>query len=213
MKTSKNIYKSLHLEFNMNLKRGEWLLVIFNLAYVLAYGFYYLSIKNYEFLWYVLVLVFFALLVVATLRKTNFDYIVLWGLSLWGFLHMSGGGLIVPGTGRVLYALEVFRFFNIGDTYVLKFDQVVHAFGFGVTTLVAYQLLKPRIKNMHKGLLYGLCVFIAMGAGALNEIVEFLAVVLATETGVGGYFNTGLDIVFNGIGSLIAVVFIYFYYK
>ncbi len=197
----------------MKIKKGEWLLIIFNLLYIIPYSIYYLTIKDYEFMWYILVLLVFSVLIIATLRKTNFDYVALWGLSLWGFLHMSGGGLIVPGTGRVLYALEIYKFFDVGDTYVLKFDQFVHAFGFGVTTLVAYQLLKPRIKSMHKGLLYGLCVFAAMGAGALNEIVEFLAVVILPETGVGGYFNSGLDLVFNGLGSLIAVIFIHFYYK
>ncbi len=160
---------------------------------------------------YVGVLVFFSVLILATLKKTNFDYITLWGLSIWGLLHMSGGSLRIGD--NVLYALEVFRFLEVGDTYVLKFDQVVHAFGFGVTTLVAYHLLKPRISKMHKGLLYGLCVFIAMGAGALNEIVEFLAVVILPKTGVGGFYNTGLDLVFNGLGSLIAVIFIHFYYK
>ena len=195
----------------MGIKKGEWALILFTLGYILIYTIYYLSRKNYEFLIYVGVLVFFAVLILATLRKTNFDYITLWGLSIWGLLHMSGGSLRI-GDG-VLYALEVFKFLNVGDTYVLKFDQVVHAFGFGVTTLVAYHILKTRIKNMHRGLLYGLCVFIAMGAGALNEIVEFLAVAILPKTGVGGYFNTGLDLVFNGLGSLIAVIFIHFYYK
>ncbi len=162
-------------------------------------------------MWYVFVLVFFGLLIGLTLRKTNFDYVALWGLSLWGLLHMSGGSLVV--NGNVLYALEIWHLIDIGDTYVLKFDQFVHMFGFGVTTLVAYQLLKPRIKEMHQGLLYGFLFFLAMGAGALNELVEFLAVVVMSETGVGGYFNTGLDIVANAFGSVIALVFIHLWYE
>ncbi|MEM3112946.1 MAG: DUF2238 domain-containing protein [Candidatus Pacearchaeota archaeon] len=196
----------------MKLKKSEWFLIFFNLAYIITFALYYLSIKNYEFMWYVLVLVFFFLLIGLTLRKTNFPLGVLWGLSLWGLFHMAGGGLIV-GDG-VLYKLEIIRLLDIGDTYVLKFDQFVHAFGFGVTTLVAWHLIKPYLNNKtNYKILYVLLFAISMGAGALNEIVEFIAVVVAPETGVGGYFNTALDLVFNGIGSIIALFIVHFRYR
>ena len=195
----------------MKIKKGEWFLGIFTAVYIIAFALYYLSIKDYEFMWYIFVMLFFVILIVSTLRKTNFDYITLWGLSLWGLVHMIGGG--VPVNGTVVYGLEIIRLFNIGDTYVLKMDQVIHAFGFGVATLVAYQLLHPRVKRMNKGLLYGMCFFMAIGAGALNEVVEFLAAVFIPSTGVGGYYNNSLDLVFNSIGSLIALVFIHFKYK
>jgi hypothetical protein len=195
----------------MKIRRGEWWLLIFTAIYILAFAAYYISVSNFEFMWYVLVLVIFAVLIGTTLRKTNFDYIALWGLSLWGLLHMVGGG--VPVGDTVVYGLEIVRLFEVGDTYVLKMDQLIHAFGFGVTTIVAYQLLKPRAKKMARGLLYGLLFFIAMGAGALNELVEFLAVVVFPDTGVGGYFNTGLDIVSNAIGSLIALLFVHWKYE
>jgi putative membrane protein len=45
-----------------------------------------------------------------------------------------------------------------------------------------------------------------MGLGALNEIVEFAAVVASPSTGVGGYYNTALDLVFNGLGATLAVI-------
>ena len=196
----------------MRLRKGEWFLVFFNLAYILAFALYYISIRNYEFLWYVLVLMFFFILIGTTLRKTNFDYLILWGLSLWGFFHMAGGGILVEE--NVLYAFEIIKLFNIGDTMVFKFDQFVHAFGFGTTTLVAWHLLKPYLNNKtNYKIIYVLLVAIAMGAGALNEIIEFVAVVAAPETGVGGYFNTALDLVFNMIGSIIALFIIHFYYR
>ena len=44
-----------------------------------------------------------------------------------------------------------------------------------------------------------------MGMGALNEVVEFMAVLNAPETGVGGYFNTALDLTFNMLGVLFAL--------
>jgi len=49
-----------------------------------------------------------------------------------------------------------------------------------------------------------------MGAGALNEIVEFVATVLVPETNVGGYYNTALDLVFNAAGALVAGLYIFF---
>lgn len=192
----------------MKLKKGQIGLIIFNLLYILAFTVYYLSIKNYEFLWYVAVMLFFLALIGATLSRSKFDYFILWGLSLWGFLHMAGGGIRI--NGNVLYALPIVHLFNIGDTFVLKFDQFVHAFGFAVTTLVANHLLKSYWNNkVNYKVVYPALVCISMGLGSLNEIVEFIAVATFPETGVGGYFNTALDLVFNTIGAIIAVVFIH----
>jgi len=151
----------------MKLTRDEWFLVIFNLVYIIGFAIYYISIRDYEFLWYVLVLVILFTLVASTLHKSKFDYLILWGLSLWGLMHMAGGGLIV--SGAVLYKLKLIYLFDIGDTYILKFDQFVHAFGFGVTTLVAWHLLKPYLNNkVNYKIIYPMVVLIAMGAGAFK---------------------------------------------
>ena len=47
-----------------------------------------------------------------------------------------------------------------------------------------------------------------MGFGAANEIIEFLATRVLPETNVGGYENTGWDLVSNAVGCLIAAVLI-----
>ncbi len=49
---------------------------------------------------------------------------------------------------------------------------------------------------------------IGMGAGALNEVIEFMAVLIFPETGVGGYYNTAGDLTANLIGSLLALIYI-----
>ena len=194
----------------MEFKKNLWPVIIFTALYILAYSFYYISIKNYEFLWYIFILLFFFSLILFTIKKTKFDHIILWGLSIWGLLHMSGGGLII--NGDVLYNLEIIKLFNIGDTFVFKFDQFVHAFGFGVTTLVAYHILKPYLnKKTNWKVVYPLLVLISMGLGALNEIAEFIATISFSAVNVGGYYNTILDIIFNTIGAIIAVVYIHFY--
>jgi len=188
----------------MKLKRGHWFVLLFTIAYVLIYTIYYLSIKNYEFLWYILVLVFFFCLIFFTLGRTKFDYFILWGLSIWGLLHMSGGGLII--NGDVLYNLQIFHFFEMGDTYILKFDQFVHMYGFFITALVAFHVLKGQIKTKPNWILiYIISALISMGLGAVNEMIEFIATISITEVNVGGYYNTLLDIIFNTIGAFLAI--------
>ncbi len=46
----------------------------------------------------------------------------------------------------------------------------------------------------------------AMGLGAVNEMVEFTAVLIVPDTNVGGYSNTALDLVFNAIGAVSAML-------
>jgi len=192
-----------------NFKRGEKIIAVFTAIYLLAFSVYYISAVNYEFMLYIFVVVFFAILVAATLRRTNFSYWVLWGLALWGLLHMAGGSIPVGNT--VLYGVHVLPIYDGGNGFILlKFDQLVHFFGFGVSTLLVYELLRRNFRRVgSKRVLYFVTFLGGMGLGALNEIVEFLAVVIAPETGVGGYFNSSLDLVFNMLGAAVAVLVIH----
>ena len=47
-----------------------------------------------------------------------------------------------------------------------------------------------------------------MGFGALNEVVEFAATLSVPETNVGGYVNTGWDLVSNLVGCITAAILI-----
>lgn len=193
----------------MTIKKGEWLLVFFNLFYIAGFTIYYLSIRNFEFLWYVAVLLFFFFLILLTIRKSNFDYLILWGLSIWGLLHMAGGGVKI-GEG-VLYKVMLLPIVNNGDGLtILKFDQAVHIYGFFIATLVVYHLLKPYISSKPNWkVIYFVLIAAGTGLGALNEMVEFIAVLLFPETGVGGYNNTSLDLISNLVGAVLATVFIH----
>jgi hypothetical protein len=51
-----------------------------------------------------------------------------------------------------------------------------------------------------------------MGLGALNEVVEFIAT-LFLETNVGGYRNTGFDLIYNTVGATIAAFLIARHYQ
>jgi len=193
----------------MKLTRSQWILFFFNALYILGFAAYYLSIQSYEFLWYIAVMIFFFALIAVTLHRSHFTNTILWGLSIWGLLHVMGGG--VPVGDSVLYAYHIIPLYDAGgEFFILKFDQLVHAFGFGVSTLVVYHLLKPYLnERTNWKVIYPLIIAAAMGLGALNEIVEFTAVVSFSNTGVGGYVNTGLDLVFNMLGAIVATIFIH----
>jgi hypothetical protein len=45
-----------------------------------------------------------------------------------------------------------------------------------------------------------------MGVGAINEIVEFVATLVIPDTNVGGYTNTGWDLVADLAGAIVATV-------
>ncbi|MEX0910228.1 MAG: DUF2238 domain-containing protein [Candidatus Paceibacterota bacterium] len=181
--------------------------IVFSFIYITGFSIYYLSIGDWEFLWYVGVMLFFLGLIVGTVKYTQLSLTAVWGLCFWGFLHMAGGGVKV-GEG-VLYAYKIWPLLDLGgEFYILKFDQVVHIFGFAVATLVMYEVVKSRWQGSI-GLLVFIAVLSSMGLGVINEIVEFLAVVVFADTGVGGYYNTLLDLVFNTVGAIIVGVYLY----
>ena len=87
---------------------------------------------------------------------------------------------------------------------------VAKIIGFFAEILALYYTLKPLLKeNLSKWTSLSIILIMAgLGAGALNEIVEFTATVLVPETGVGGYNNTMWDIVFNTLGGIAGAVYL-----
>lgn len=122
---------------------------------------------------------------------------VLWGLSVWGLGHLAGG--IVPLDGdRTLYNAVV-------GVELFHFDRLVHAFGFGFATLACGKVLRSWLPSgrVTAGMAV-LVVLAGLGVGAVNEIVEFAATLILPETNVGGYVNTGWDLVFDTLGAVVA---------
>lgn len=179
----------------------------FTVAYLAAFGLLIWRDGNREFLLYGGVM---AVLIAAVLlmdRRARFSPLVLWGLSIWGLLHMAGGNVTIPpeyaneGGKPVLYSLWIVP-------NLLKFDQVVHAFGFFITTFVCFEAARDRLTTNGR-VTAGAAILAAaasMGFGALNEIVEFAAVLLIPDTNVGGYINTGWDLVANFCGASLATI-------
>ncbi len=187
---------------------------IFTAAYMLAAAVGVVVTGNNEFVFYLVVMLVLLAMVIALHLRVGLSAGVLWGLTIWGALHMAGGLVPVPeswpinGDIRVLYSWWIWQPYE--DAAWLKYDQLVHAYGFGIATWLCWQAMNSAIQPVRPGL--GLAVLSALaglGLGAANEIVEFIAVLMVPETNVGGYENTGWDLVFNAIGCVIAGVGLY----
>jgi len=188
----------------------------FTLAYIGAAVVGALMTGNAEFVIYIGIMVVLVGVVALVHYRATLTLATLWALSAWGAMHMAGGLVPVPeswpinGEIRVLYSLWL-----IPD--LIKYDQVVHAYGFGITTWVCWQALASKLRPYGSATpTFGtmvLCAAGGMGFGALNEVIEFTAVLLVPETNVGGYINTGWDLVANLTGCTIAAVLIVFTHK
>lgn len=188
-----------------NVTRAEITVGLFTLAYVAGFTVFFLSIGNYEFIVYILTMAALISLIALSLRKAEYPPAMLWALTIWGLAHMAGGG--VPVAGSVLYNLRLLPIVETGEVFILKYDQLVHAYGFGVSAwLLRHLLLRHFPDTLGTTTSYVYPALAAMGLGAVNEMVEFSAVLMVPDTNVGGYYNTALDLVFNAGGAVIAML-------
>ncbi len=167
---------------------------------------------NYEFIYYGVVLVVLAALVWWVDRRVTLSTAVLWAFLVWAIAHLLGGMLPIPGsitepgTPKNLYNMRL-------HPWLPKYDQVVHAFGFGVTTLAAWRAMASNTDGCGEQMRattgpLTCALLVGMGLGAMNEVIEFVATLIMPETNVGGYRNTGWDLVSNLCGCVAAVAWI-----
>lgn len=189
------------------IRKGQPLILAFNVAVLSIFTVVFMSRENYEFLTYVGVTIFFMVLIIITNRKVYYPNFMLWILSFWSLAHMCGGGVLLDG--KKLYEFMLLDI--VKEPYLIfKYDQFVHITGFAGATLAMYYLVKPHLKQGHGWVAISVVVVMAgLGVGALNEIVEFLVSVIVGDTGVGGYINTSLDLVSDLLGALIAMAAVY----
>lgn len=181
----------------------------FSGSYLVVAAISVIWIRNYEFLFYLLVMTAIIIAVLGVYRRAGLSQLLLWGFSAWGLLHMIGGLCPIPDSWHIAGTTGVAYNWRIVPGY-LKYDQVIHGYGTGLTTWLCWQALAARTRG-HDGLRIGptlgmlsICAAAGMGFGALNEVIEFFASMLIPNTNVGDYENTGWDLVANLVGSTVA---------
>lgn len=195
-------------------------LTTFVALYMAGFGGYALLNGNKEFIFYGVIMLLCIGLVAWMHARVGLSTLALWLLAIWGGLHMAGGNLPIPDSfmassppaegsaHNVLYNFRPFAWFP-------KYDQWTHAFGFFAATIASWEAFSWSSKCTLRptfGILVGM-VCIGMGLGAINEVVEFAAVLLIPNTNVGGYMNTGWDLVSNLTGCVLAAAFIAVFWR
>lgn len=133
--------------------------------------------------------------VAAVNRRVRLPGWILWGLSIWGLMHMVGGLVAWESSANgIVYGIWLVP-------GVLRYDHLTHFFGFAMGTAACWFPLQARTARWEapaaKALMAGL---MGMGLGALNEVVEFASIYAVPEQQVGGLENLGWDLVYNLMG-------------
>lgn len=184
----------------------ETLLFYFTLVYLLVFTTVAITNKNWEFLYYILIMSIFLLIILRQQKKIKLHTPLLTGLSIVGLIHLLGGTIYFNN-------MRLYDVWIIPD--FLKYDNMVHFTAIFVITFVAYNLLYPHLDKkieQNKIMLAILLVLITLGIGAVNEIFELMAVLYFNATQqVGDYTNNAFDLVFNFMGAISACILIMIY--
>jgi len=125
-------------------------------------------------------------------------------LAVDAVLHLAGG--LVSVGDDVLYNAALGTRVASLHTHILQYDHFVHAFGAFIATLTIWTLLAPpTATDIDRRSVVTMCVLAGLGIGAINEVVEFLATIAHSAAHIGGYDNTGWDLVSNAIGAVAAI--------
>lgn len=192
---------------NVQEYRRHILVLIFTLFYLTLFTVIAIIRDNYEFIFYSVILSGLIVVVMHIRNRFYLPVIVMIGLSIGGLLHFMGGSIVIDGTR--LYDITLIRF--------VQYDNFVHLFNSFVATFVFYNLLAAHFTKqlIHEHALFPfILILIVSGLGAMNEIVEFGAVLfLDAGATVGGYYNNSIDLVYNFLGAIGASWIISHYHK
>lgn len=182
------------------------LVSILTYVFLAALLVYFVMIANYEFIGYAVVVGILFYLILKLDENYKFPVVSIWLFAVWIVSHMLGGLVYIGGVR--LYDLVLIPI--IGEPFfILRYDQLIHAFCYFAIVILVYFVLKGNMKKGSGIVLSVFAVLVAIGIGLLNEVIEFGMVVFADAgAAVGGYYNTALDLVFNLVGALIGVVFV-----
>lgn len=185
--------------------KGYWGLIGVNAAILGCFGILAAYQQNFEFLYYLGVVTVIATLILTTTRAVGYPKPLLWAVSVWGWMHMAGG--TVPVGDNILYDTVLIPLIG-APFHIVRYDQLIHLYGSFLVALLSWHLLKDHLSGsaFTKALVV---LLVALGLGAVNEVIEFIAVLTIEQTYVGDYYNIALDLVANLLGAGAAAVWVY----
>jgi Predicted membrane protein (DUF2238) len=131
-----------------------------------------------------------------TLRRRALPAPIAFSAAASAVVHLAGG--LVRVGDEVLYNTSP-------GPEALRYDHFGHALGIFVGALLLWELLlRDAFAVTGRGSLVAVAMLAALGLGAVNEAVEFVATLMHRGSQVGGYTNTGWDLVTNVSAGLLA---------
>ena len=109
--------------------------------------------------------------------------------------HLAGG-LVTVGDDVLYNAHPPLRAF--------QYDHVFHATASGIAAIVLWTFLSKELASVPGAI--AVSALGGLGVGAINELIEFLATLAHHGQHVGGYRNTGWDLLSNTVGATTASV-------
>lgn len=179
---------------------------LFNVLVLFCFTVLFLSRRNYEFLVYTVTLSGLIYVIEWSDRRLGYSGLAKWGFCVWLVSHLVGGSVNV-GDQR-LYDTVLIDIVG-GPYHILRYDQAVHVYCYFIITLFVCSLVSHVSREKaNKAVVVLVVVLTSLGISAVNEIIEFSAVVIFHSEGVGDYYNNALDMVFNLLGIVAALGFV-----
>ena len=135
----------------------------------------------------------------ARLRRRSLPPVITIGLACLAIAHLAGGVITVGDD--VLYNAHA-------GHPAIEYDHFVHAAGVFLGTVALWICLVPAKTDPSDRRLVLLVVLAGLGLGAVNETIEFVLTVAHSGAHVGGYTNTGWDLVSNVTGAVGASAYL-----
>lgn len=187
--------------------KKNYLILVFTLVYLTTFTFNSIWNSNFEFLYYTIALSVLIYLTIYFHYKLHLGFFILFNLSILGFFHLLGGNFYFTD------GLRLYDWYLIPGFF--KYDNLIHSYATFIGTLAFYSLLENSIGEpiQKRFSAFGsILLLMAMGMGAIVELIEFAAVIFfGAEERVGGYYNNAFDLYFNVLGASFAIIVIYYY--
>ena len=133
-------------------------------------------------------------------RRTSIPAPIAITLAVLGVAHLAGG--LVNVGDDVLYNAHI-------GSRAIEYDHFVHALGICLGTIALWTAFVPHpVDAARHGHVVLVVVLAGLGLGAVNETIEFLLTLSHGGTHVGGYTNTGWDLVSNIAGGIAAALYL-----